>query len=165
MGAFLAAPLMERSGRKKTFLLAYFLLCAPGSFLQLFAPNLGALVAGRFWNCKYQFLVVMTTQANGRQILVSVCLPPRHHYICQNLSRHISVAERLASASQASQLSELSPPQLSGLQQSSRMTDRTRFHLAFKQHVQCCSASSHYSAQSLRSGNFSMISTSRPGAH
>lgn len=52
IGVFIASPLMKRIGRKKTFLVAYFLLCIPGSFLQLFAPNIGALVVGRFWNCK-----------------------------------------------------------------------------------------------------------------
>lgn len=54
IGVFAAAPLMERFGRKRAFLLAYFLCCTPGSFLQLFAPNLGALVFGRFWNCTYR---------------------------------------------------------------------------------------------------------------
>jgi MFS family permease len=42
---------MRRLGRKKTMIAAYSLLCTPGSFLQLFAPNMAALVAGRFWNC------------------------------------------------------------------------------------------------------------------
>jgi MFS family permease len=51
-GSFVAVPLMKRIGRKKTMILAYFLLCTPGSLLQLFAPNTGALVVGRFWNCK-----------------------------------------------------------------------------------------------------------------
>ena len=52
LGTFIAAPVMRMFGRKKAYLAAYFLFCTPGSFLQLFAPNLGALVAGRFWNCK-----------------------------------------------------------------------------------------------------------------
>ncbi|OCT52710.1 hypothetical protein CLCR_09792 [Cladophialophora carrionii] len=60
-GSFVAVPLMKRIGRKKTMMLAYFLLCTPGSILQVFAPNTGALVVGRFWNCKqlpeYQLLV------------------------------------------------------------------------------------------------------------
>lgn len=53
LGTFAAAPLMTRYGRKATMLLAYSLLCTPGSFLQLFAPNLAAMVCGRFWNCMY----------------------------------------------------------------------------------------------------------------
>lgn len=52
LGTFVATPLMKYLGRKKTFLVAYFLMCVPGSFLQLFAPDLGALVVGRFWNCE-----------------------------------------------------------------------------------------------------------------
>jgi MFS family permease len=52
IGTFIAPPVMERTGRKKTFLIAYFLFCTPGSFLQLFAPNIAALVCGRFWNCE-----------------------------------------------------------------------------------------------------------------
>jgi hypothetical protein len=52
LGTFVAAPLMKYIGRKKTFLVAYFLFCTPGSILQLFAPNLAALVIGRFWNCE-----------------------------------------------------------------------------------------------------------------
>lgn len=49
-GAFLAIPLQKRFGRKKPLMLAYALLCLPGSMLQLFAPDLGSLVIGRFWN-------------------------------------------------------------------------------------------------------------------
>lgn len=52
-GTFVAAPLMKYVGRKKTFLIAYFLFCTPGSILQLFAPNIAALVIGRFWNCEF----------------------------------------------------------------------------------------------------------------
>ncbi|KEF52823.1 uncharacterized protein A1O9_11240 [Exophiala aquamarina CBS 119918] len=50
LGTFCATPFTKRFGRKKTFLAAYSLLCTPGSFLQLFAPNLTALIIGRFWN-------------------------------------------------------------------------------------------------------------------
>jgi MFS family permease len=53
IGTFIAPNAMRRVGRKKTMIAAYALLCIPGSFLQLFAPNLGALVAGRFWNCTH----------------------------------------------------------------------------------------------------------------
>lgn len=52
LGTFIAAPTMKAFGRKKTFIGAYFLLCTPGSFLQLFAPNIAAMTAGRFWNCE-----------------------------------------------------------------------------------------------------------------
>lgn len=52
LGTFVATPLLRYLGRKRAFLVAYFLLCTPGSFLQLFAPNLAALVVGRFWNCE-----------------------------------------------------------------------------------------------------------------
>ncbi|KAF7558987.1 hypothetical protein G7046_g5164 [Stylonectria norvegica] len=61
LGTFIAAPVMKRFGRKKAFLGAYILLCTPGSFLQLFAPNLGALVVGRFWN--YTGISILTTVA------------------------------------------------------------------------------------------------------
>ncbi|KIW99743.1 uncharacterized protein Z518_11156 [Rhinocladiella mackenziei CBS 650.93] len=61
IGTFMGAPLMKYIGRKKTFLTAYFLLCTPGSLLQLFAPNLGALVVGRLWN--YLGVSVLTTTA------------------------------------------------------------------------------------------------------
>jgi MFS family permease len=53
LGTFVAAPSMKYMGRKKTFLLAYFLFCTPGSILQLCAPNIAALVIGRFWNCEF----------------------------------------------------------------------------------------------------------------
>ncbi|KAH6675974.1 MFS transporter [Halenospora varia] len=63
VGAFLGAlgssPLMVRFGRKNTLVLAYIFCCLPGSFLQLFAPNLAALVIGRFWN--YVGISVLTT--------------------------------------------------------------------------------------------------------
>ncbi|ETI24719.1 hypothetical protein G647_04088 [Cladophialophora carrionii CBS 160.54] len=60
-GSFVAVPLMKRIGRKKTMMLAYFCLCTPGSILQVFAPNIGALVVGRFWN--YVGISVLTTTA------------------------------------------------------------------------------------------------------
>lgn len=53
-GAFAAIPLQKRLGRKGTFLAAYTLLCIPGSILQLVAPNLAAMILGRFWNCEYR---------------------------------------------------------------------------------------------------------------
>ncbi|PCG99811.1 Major facilitator superfamily domain, general substrate transporter [Penicillium occitanis (nom. inval.)] len=61
IGTFIAPNAMRRVGRKKTMIAAYALLCIPGSFLQLFAPNLGALVAGRFWN--YIGISILTTSA------------------------------------------------------------------------------------------------------
>ncbi|OAP60660.1 hypothetical protein AYL99_05662 [Fonsecaea erecta] len=61
MGTFVASPAMKRFGRKKTFIGAYFLLCTPGSFLQLFAPNIGAMTVGRFWN--YVGISILTTTA------------------------------------------------------------------------------------------------------
>jgi MFS family permease len=51
LGTFVAAPLMQYVGRKKTFLIAYFLLCTSRFILQVFAPNIAALLTGRFWNC------------------------------------------------------------------------------------------------------------------
>lgn len=51
-GALLAIFAQKHLGRKGAYLLAYGLLCIPGSILQLFAPNLGAMVVGRFGNCK-----------------------------------------------------------------------------------------------------------------
>ncbi|QYS96915.1 MFS domain-containing protein [Trichoderma simmonsii] len=50
LGAFSAIPIQNYLGRKGGFLVAYATMCIPGSILQLFAPNLGALVVGRFWN-------------------------------------------------------------------------------------------------------------------
>ncbi|KAJ9617077.1 hypothetical protein H2200_000798 [Cladophialophora chaetospira] len=70
-GAFLAVPLMRRIGRKKTMIMAYFLLCTPGSILQLFAPNTGALVTGRFWN--YLGVSVLTTTA---PLYLTELIPP-----------------------------------------------------------------------------------------
>lgn len=52
LGTFIAAPLLKYIGRKRTFLIAYFIMCTPGSLLQLLAPNLAAMVIGRFWNCE-----------------------------------------------------------------------------------------------------------------
>ncbi|CAH0020335.1 unnamed protein product [Clonostachys rhizophaga] len=46
IGTFIAPAGMRRLGRKKTMIAAYSLLCTPGSFLQLFAPNMAALVIG-----------------------------------------------------------------------------------------------------------------------
>ena len=57
LGTFAAAPLIKRWGHKLAMLFAYSLLCTPGSFLQLFAPNLAAMVCGRFWNCEPFHLV------------------------------------------------------------------------------------------------------------
>ncbi|KIW18444.1 hypothetical protein PV08_02732 [Exophiala spinifera] len=71
LGTFVATPLMRYLGRKKAFLVAYFLLCVPGSFLQLFAPDLGALVVGRFWN--YVGVSVLTTTA---PLYLSELVPP-----------------------------------------------------------------------------------------
>jgi len=48
-GALLAAPSNARYGRKWTLIGCYFVSIG-GVFLQLFAPNMGAFVAGRFWN-------------------------------------------------------------------------------------------------------------------
>ncbi|CAK7204017.1 hypothetical protein SEUCBS139899_006768 [Sporothrix eucalyptigena] len=50
LGAVAGVPLQRWLGRRKTMMLAYAAACVPGSFLQLFAPNMGALVVGRFWN-------------------------------------------------------------------------------------------------------------------
>ncbi|KIW85635.1 hypothetical protein Z517_01027 [Fonsecaea pedrosoi CBS 271.37] len=61
MGTFLATPAMKYFGRKKTFIGAYFLLCTPGSFLQLFSPNISSMTVGRFWN--YLGISVLTTTA------------------------------------------------------------------------------------------------------
>ncbi len=52
VGCFAASPIMKRFGRKRTNLIAYICCCTPGAFLQLFAPNEGALVFGRAWNCE-----------------------------------------------------------------------------------------------------------------
>ncbi|KAK9436261.1 MFS transporter, SP family, general alpha glucoside:H+ symporter [Metarhizium brunneum] len=49
-GAFAAIPVQKHLGRKGAYILAYSLLCVPSSILQVFAPNLGALVVGRFAN-------------------------------------------------------------------------------------------------------------------
>ncbi len=57
LGTFIAPPLLGRFGRKWTLIIAYILLCTPGSFLQLFAPNLAAMVVGRFWNCEKIYLI------------------------------------------------------------------------------------------------------------
>jgi MFS family permease len=57
LGAFGATFVQKRLGRKMSFLLAYGTCSIPGSILQLFAPNLGALVVGRFWNCQSAHLV------------------------------------------------------------------------------------------------------------
>lgn len=43
-------PLQKTLGRKWSCLIAYAFFSVPGSFLQLFAPKLAALVIGRFWN-------------------------------------------------------------------------------------------------------------------
>lgn len=61
LGVFGAVPLQTRLGRKGTFLVAYLFCCIPGSFLQLFAPNLAAMTAGRFWN--YLGISVLTNVA------------------------------------------------------------------------------------------------------
>ncbi|CAI6088080.1 unnamed protein product [Clonostachys chloroleuca] len=61
IGTFIAPAGMRRLGRKKTMIAAYSLLCTPGSFLQLFAPNMAALVVGRFWN--YVGISILTTTA------------------------------------------------------------------------------------------------------
>ncbi|KAK9358508.1 general substrate transporter [Lipomyces starkeyi] len=49
-GLLAAVPLQAHFGRKRAFLIAYGSCCIPGSILQLFAPNLAALVVGRIWN-------------------------------------------------------------------------------------------------------------------
>ncbi|PWN97619.1 general substrate transporter [Tilletiopsis washingtonensis] len=48
-GALFSTPLQTRFGRKRTLLGAY-VFSLPAVFLQLFAPNFGAFVGGRFWN-------------------------------------------------------------------------------------------------------------------
>ncbi|OQV03444.1 hypothetical protein CLAIMM_08489 [Cladophialophora immunda] len=51
VGGILAAiGLQHRFGRKRAFLIAYGAICIPASLLQFFSPNMGALVAGRFFN-------------------------------------------------------------------------------------------------------------------
>ncbi|KAH8802764.1 MFS transporter [Xylogone sp. PMI_703] len=72
LGAFAAIPLQKRLGRKRSFLLAYASCCIPGSILQLFAPNLGALVVGRFWN--YFGISILT---NIGPIYISELVPVR----------------------------------------------------------------------------------------
>lgn len=47
IGSFGAPPMQKAIGRKKTLLWAQFCVCLPSALLQLFAPNLGALVTGR----------------------------------------------------------------------------------------------------------------------
>lgn len=49
VGAVASTYLQQRLGRKRTLLYAY-LFSIPAVVLQLVAPNLGAFVAGRFWN-------------------------------------------------------------------------------------------------------------------
>jgi MFS family permease len=48
-GAILSSPLQSRFGRKWALVYAYAFSIG-GVLLQLFAPTLGAFVAGRFWN-------------------------------------------------------------------------------------------------------------------
>ncbi|KAL1894189.1 hypothetical protein Sste5346_005975 [Sporothrix stenoceras] len=50
LGAFIGVPLQRWLGRKNTMLIAYALTSVPGSFLQLFAPNMAAMIVGRLWN-------------------------------------------------------------------------------------------------------------------
>lgn len=52
IGTFAASFAMKKFGRKRTLIASYVFLCIPGSFLQLFAPDMAAMVVGRFWNCK-----------------------------------------------------------------------------------------------------------------
>jgi hypothetical protein len=47
IASFSAPPMQKAIGRKKTLLWAQFCVCVPSALLQLFAPNIGALVAGR----------------------------------------------------------------------------------------------------------------------
>ncbi|KAK6386129.1 hypothetical protein LTS17_001703 [Exophiala oligosperma] len=49
LGTVASAPLMNKLGRKRAMVLAYFLGAAPGSFLSMFAPNMAAQIVGRFW--------------------------------------------------------------------------------------------------------------------
>jgi hypothetical protein len=49
-GTFLAIPLQNILGRKNTCLVAYAFCSILGSFLQLFAPNIDALVFRHFWD-------------------------------------------------------------------------------------------------------------------
>ncbi|KAL1614623.1 hypothetical protein SLS54_009593 [Diplodia seriata] len=49
LGALAAYPLNNRFGRKWPLVGSYFISIG-GCFLQLFAPNLGGFIAGRFWN-------------------------------------------------------------------------------------------------------------------
>ncbi|OIW22790.1 MFS transporter [Coniochaeta ligniaria NRRL 30616] len=50
MGAFVGVPLQRWLGRQKTMLVAYVFFSVPGSFLQLFAPDMAAMIVGRLWN-------------------------------------------------------------------------------------------------------------------
>ncbi|KEF54741.1 uncharacterized protein A1O9_09183 [Exophiala aquamarina CBS 119918] len=47
IASFGAPPMQKAVGRRKTLLWAQFCVCLPSALLQLFAPNLGVLVAGR----------------------------------------------------------------------------------------------------------------------
>ncbi|KIX04738.1 uncharacterized protein Z518_05608 [Rhinocladiella mackenziei CBS 650.93] len=84
LGGLLAGlPLQRKIGRKYTCLVAYTLCCVPGSVLQLFAPNIGALVFGRTWNyfgvailmcvCPIYLADLVPPHLRGRAVGVLTC--------------------------------------------------------------------------------------------
>ena len=93
IGTFLAPPLLYRLGRKWTLIIAYTLLCTPGSFLQLFAPNVAALVVGRFWNCECK---------------------PRSHTLPPQSNFTIDLGISILTTAAPLYLSELVPPHVRG---------------------------------------------------
>ncbi|KIX03489.1 uncharacterized protein Z518_07042 [Rhinocladiella mackenziei CBS 650.93] len=50
IGSFASIWMQSRMGRKRSLLSAYIFCCVPGSILQLFAPDMAAMVCGRIWN-------------------------------------------------------------------------------------------------------------------
>ncbi|ORX36968.1 MFS transporter [Kockovaella imperatae] len=84
LGVVAGTPMQQRIGRKKSLLAAYFLLCIPGSILQLFSPNMAALVVGRLWN--NSGIGILTTvgplymadlvppRVRGRAVGLAVCI-------------------------------------------------------------------------------------------
>lgn len=62
MGAFFGVPLQRWLGRKKAMLVAYVFCSVPGSFLQLFAPNMAAMIVGRLWNSEWSAQLLLECQ-------------------------------------------------------------------------------------------------------
>lgn len=50
--AFTVRSPSNHLGRQKIMLVAYAFCTVLGSFLQLFAPNMAAMIVGRLWNSK-----------------------------------------------------------------------------------------------------------------